>query len=163
MAVLLLLAALVVYMGKASCKWNDLDLTELSGQVIQCIYGRYELEYTPCKNELSCDGDGEYMVIQYDTGSNQCVVHTAEFDGGVTSPTRTANETSGFYEFEFVYTNGLAGAGCSNGRWTTLTFTCDPDAKPYDIDGVDCGERGQQDGVCQYYMNIRTHLACGLR
>merc|ERR1711879_959412 len=57
------------------------------------------------------------------------------------------------------YTNGLSGSGCVNGRHTTITFICSPTSTPYGQ--VGCGERGQSDGICLYYLNIYTSAACG--
>ena len=146
----------LIYTAYSACKWNNLDLSALSSNTIQCVYGRYALEYTPCSNKLQCELDDEYMVIQYDTGSNECILHTAEWDNGATQPSHIHNESITLYNFE--YTNGATGSGCDNGRHTQIKFICDENAKPYD--GVECGESAQIYGVCNYWILIHSHLAC---
>ena len=162
----LLIIVITGYSVKSNtCKWDKLDLSSLSKYNLTCIYGRYELEYTPCKNHLGCskDGSDDYMVIQYDTQQKTCVGHTADWDDGETLPLRTVNGTLGEWEYEFYYDNGLVGSGCENGRATTITWICDPDAIPLDWERLQdegCGEHSQQNGVCQYWFEIYTYLAC---
>eukprot|EP01084_Bolivina_argentea_P226019 381855_1 len=155
---------LLLHDANSNCKWNKLDLSDLQRYNITCAYGKWALEYTPCKNHLTCEGseeDGEYMVVQYNTGNNRCAVHTAEWDNGVTQPIETKNDTLREYEYRFEYENGLVGAGCANGRHTFITFICDLNAKPFEE--VTCGEWSQDNGVCRYWIEIHTHLACDNR
>eukprot|EP01083_Nonionella_stella_P067142 177350_1 len=165
---MMLLIGVIIFLLKhanGNCKWNGLDLSPLSNiDPIQCDYGRFALKYAPCQNTLSCAEDGQEtsygMVMQYESGSDKCVAHTAKWDNGAIQPHMFSNDTM---QFVFVYPNGYVGKGCNGGRTTQLTFVCDNDKTvPYVADKTQCEESSQEGGICRYSLEVHSHVACGV-
>eukprot|EP01084_Bolivina_argentea_P308236 532922_1 len=130
---------------RASCRWKEFNLNELSHNVIFCSFASsgWTMEYTACSNNLYCDStypnrSGDAMIAQ---DGNGCVVNLAYWDSGKIHPERVFNNDTKEIEYIFKYENGwFVEDNCGEGRHLTLTFICDPEAIPFDEETLLCDQ-----------------------
>ena len=140
------------------CKYGNLDLSNLTDSTIYCEQenNKYTLIYTPCRNDIGCEG--EVMIGQFNNNNGPCMYNVATFNQTL-QPIYSADDKS----YTFEYKNGRAspGAACENGRVINVTFICEPGALPYDKNKTKCDDEiDGPDGICSYYFNVYTDAAC---
>merc|ERR1719474_562675 len=153
---ILVIAIWMAPLSSQSCRYHHgLDLSPLQGLNIQCSFEEYFMLFTPCQGNLQCNvfDLNRYMTIQ-NTLSGACQAGIAQFDESV-QPTRTTID--GQTAFTFDLANGQMSFDCEDPRSLSLTFICDPDAKPYAESRVDCGE--DSGSICAYFMRVYTNAA----
>ena len=146
----------LIYCVFSACQWDDINLGALSRSTIQCTFNgnQYEMMFSPCRDDISCNIGSKFMAVQDDLEDNTCFAYLASWDEGV-SPQKS--DYNGMDMYTFAYDNGQADGGCPDGRFLDAEFVCDPDANPYDTQRTDCGEEAQN---CHYYIRVYTRSAC---
>eukprot|EP01084_Bolivina_argentea_P114555 203908_1 len=147
---------LTIYiLGLDGCNWGLFNLNDLKSLSIHCFYGKWELQYTPCRNSDGCDEDGGLMVKQTNPNNDESCTTLAKWDNGNTKPVKIMTASDAVYSYDFKYQNG-ASSSQGDARNTTIVFICNPDAIPYDENNLECGEPSR----LNYEIFIPTYLAC---
>eukprot|EP00483_Globobulimina_turgida_P010604 UN10625 len=141
-----------------NCKYGTLDLSILRNSTIYCEQGnnRYQLIFTPCRNDIGCEG--QVMIGQFANNNGPCMYNVATFNQSL-QPTYITQQQS----YIFEYKNGRASpdAACNNGRIINVTFVCEQNAIPYDKAKTKCDDEADgPDGICPYYFEVYTAAAC---
>ena len=100
------------------------------------------------------------MIAQFTNDNGPCLYNVASFNQSI-NPIYNSTDKS----YKFVYKNGhddIGSNSCYNGRYINITFICEPNVYPYNINKTICDDSsvyvGQ--GICPYYFNIYTGAAC---
>ena len=151
-----------------TCTWPGISLTTFNEATISCMFttiqgDSYKLEYTPCRNDLSCTcSENElekFMVVQTKIAQdNNDQWYLAKWNETV-SPT-VYDDHEG-YGYQFHYQNGLSSGACTspNNRAIDIRYLCEEQNNGNNV-RVNCGEEHTK---CEYFMNIYIKDACNAK
>eukprot|EP01084_Bolivina_argentea_P227134 383635_1 len=128
---------------------NMLDLSNLTGIRIGKITNNMLYQYTPCTNNVGCNGKS-VMAMRWDIEQRKCDPYLAEWDG---FEGYTLSYNQSISEWHFKYTNGET---CNDGSNTQfdIYFTCNSHVTKWNVTNIEAINN------CLYVMYIDSIYAC---